>query len=214
MKDALLALIRSFWGMLLILGFLLLVGGAASSLNVKGTIFTPENRLAMYIGAAVCLIVSVSVYIWEKPNGDRGVAKPVAADYDIKILDPKPGVSVQAVVRVLGTVKKPLPPGYRLQLVRRWETRPDTYYPVQVADIDPDGEHWTADKCYVGGDAGDGRILEAVLVGPDAALLFDTWKTGFEAFLNARKNHDFLFPGIQKFPPDAVVCARVRVVRV
>lgn len=214
LKDVFLALIRSYWGMILVAGFLLLAGGAAGSLKIKGFEYAAENRWVLYLGAAVCMVVSVAGYIWEKRTLDKTAPKPVAADYGIKIVDPKPGVSVPTtVVRVLGVLKKPLPTGYRLQLVRRWETRPDIYYPVQTADIDQDGEHWTADRCYIGGDPADGRILEAVLVGPDAALLFDTWKTCSDAFINARKSHDFLFPGIKQFPSDAVFCARVKVIR-
>lgn len=214
LKDVFLALIKSYWGMILVAAFLLLAGGAAGSLKIKGFEYAAENRWVLYLGAGVCLMVSVAGYVWEKRTVDRFTPKPVAADYRINIVEPTPGVSVPTTfVRVLGVIKKPLPAGYRLQLVRRWETKPDIYFPVQIADIDQDGEHWRADKCYIGGDPSDGRILEAVLVGPDAAILFDTWKTCSDAFNTARKSHDFLFPGIKQFPSDAVVCARVKVIR-
>jgi len=55
-------------------------------------------------------------------------------------------------------------------MVRRWEANPDANYPIRIAVIELDGKRWTADNCYIGGDPEDGRILEAALVGLDAAL--------------------------------------------
>ena len=214
MKDAFLELVRSFWGMVLIAGFLLLAGGAASTLDVKSLKYVAENRWALYLGAAVCLIVSVTGYIWEKRTGDKIAPKPVAKDYGITIDYLHPGDPISnRNVRVQGSLTKALPPGYRLQMLRRWEANPDAYYPVRTAVIELDGKRWTADNCYIGGDPGDGRILEAALVGPDAALFFDTWKTCSDEFNRARQNDSYLFPAIQRFPSDVVPCARVNVRR-
>lgn len=213
MKESLVELVKSPWGLPLLFGSLLLVGGAAGSLTIKGFIFSPSDRIALYTGAGLCFFAAVGSYFWAQYTAGKALQRLNVAEYGIKILDPKPDVSVGSTVRVYGKLKKPIPHGFRLQLLRRWETKPGVFYPVQIPAMEPDGEHWLAPDCYIGGFSGEGRIIEAVIVGPDGMLLFDTWSEGAEAFYQARRSKDLLFPGVKKFPADVVSCDRIRVKR-
>ncbi|MFM0673144.1 hypothetical protein [Paraburkholderia sediminicola] len=217
MKEILLKIVESFWNLVLVAAFLLLAAGAASSLDIaKWLSFEAQDRIALYIGAAVCFVSAVIGHVWESSRASRRVKALDEAEYGIRILEPRPDMSIDENTRVFGEIGKPVPQGFRLQLIRRWEREPNVYFPTDIPEMHQDGKHWAASACYIGGTSGQGRIIEAALVGPEGMLLFDTWTNCRRVFYQVRQaggNVGPLFPGINALPSDVTICHRIRVQR-
>jgi hypothetical protein len=215
MDKALIVVFKSFTALALVVGAVLVVLGASGSLRIGDSItYTSSNPVALFVCGGALIALAAAAYFLEKRAADERPPVPVPADFGIKIIRPGNDVSVDWRTDVFGAINKPLPKGYRLQIVRRRETTPEGYFPEKIAEVDPTGLHWAANACWVGGEPGDGRIIEAVLVGPDGALLFDTWRQSELAFGERKAGQGrALSPPIKGFPADTVSCARVRVVR-
>jgi hypothetical protein len=122
-----------------------------------------------------------------------------------------------------GKLNKKLPNDYYLWVVRRWSTKPDEYYPVNRAHILPsrgmNGYEWEVDKCYVGGERDDSRILEVWLVGPEGHLLMSTWSTmsaKYKKLMDYTKTawtENWLVPAITLTTKDMMHCAQVTLKR-
>jgi hypothetical protein len=216
MDKALIVVVKSFTTLALVVGAVLIVLGASGSLRIGDSVtYTSSNPIALYVCGGALIALAAAAYFLEKRAGTDRTPIPDPADFGIKIIRPGSDVSVDRRTDVFGSINKPLPEGYRLQIIRRREPTPEGYFPEKIAEVDPTGLHWAANACYVGGEAGDGRILEAVLVGPDGALLFDTWRRSEKALGERTPDQGgrALSPAIKGFPADTVSCARVRVVR-
>jgi hypothetical protein len=216
MDKALIVVVKSFTTLALVVGAVLVVLGASGSLRIGDSVtYTSSNPVALFVCGGALIVLAAAAYFMERRASADRTPIPDPADFGIKIIRPSNDVSVGMRTDVFGSIDKPVPKGYRLQIIRRRETTPEGYFPEKIAEVDPTGLHWAANGCWVGGNTGDGRILEAVLVGPDGALLFDTWRRSEQAFAEQTPGQGgrALSPAIKGFPADTVSCARVRVVQ-
>jgi hypothetical protein len=216
MDKALTVVVKSFTTLAFLVGAVLFVLGASGSLRIGDSFtYASSNPVPLLVCGGALIVFAVAAYLLEKRASADRIPIPDSADFGIKIIRPGSDVSVDRRTDVFGTINKPLPTGYRLQIIRRREPTPEGYFPEKIANVEPDGLHWEAKGCWVGGEPGDGRILEVVLVGPDGALLFDTWKRSEQAFGERTREQGgrALSPAIKEFPADTVSCAKVRVVR-
>jgi hypothetical protein len=75
-----------------------------------------------------------------------------------------------AVVNVIGEIKRKIPFGYSLMILRIY---PDNgFIPLMEVQFGNDGKSWTANGCDIGGKSGERRRLGAYLVGPSGKALF------------------------------------------
>jgi hypothetical protein len=183
-------------------GLLLLLLGAVKLVKVPvlGPLQASYPATLMWAGG-VLMVVGV---IWEIVRAvlvrkdrreskaaiaTRGPAAPTASDYDVRIISPADGslIDDEQVKGLRGTMKRGLPAGYALWLVRRFASTPDVFLPMKRAEVKlmrgSLTEHeWEVDAAYVGGNKGgnDPRIIEAWLVGPDGQRMLDAVKKANE----------------------------------
>lgn len=122
----------------------------------------------------------------------KGPVLPKAADFDIRIVSHSDGAYIdQDGQKFRGTIKRALPDGCALWLVRRWKNAPDRYYPEGRAELrlmrGSTTEHeWEVEKVFVGGNPGgnDSRIIEMWLVGTDGQTMLNAVKKANTKYAN------------------------------
>ncbi|WP_165843543.1 hypothetical protein [Burkholderia reimsis] len=169
--------------------------GTPDKLPVIGG-FRSDHPIPMMILGAVLTITGIGWHIVRtmlahseivhrrNAHTSKGPLLPKAADFDIRIVSHPDGAYIdEDEQKFRGTIKRAVPDGYAIWLVRRWKSAPDLYYPEGRADLRPmsgsTAEHeWEVEKVFVGGNPGgkDARIIEMWLVGPDGQIMLDAVK--------------------------------------
>jgi hypothetical protein len=205
--------IESFHLVLMILGFLLFVLGITGGIRYKDL----QLPIDTFARQATAVVVGLLILISGIAVGLLGVLKRptptiTPEDFGITIHSPKRG-DVVTTVDVHGTLKKKIPNGYTLRVIRVY---PDNkIYPLHEAILDRDGSTWEVPSCDIGGNPGDDRALAACLCGPGAEALFAYLADAVQvhnAVLNALPAGSPArrpLPPIAQKIPDLVECFRV-----
>jgi hypothetical protein len=146
-------------------------------------------------------------------------SEPDGAKYGVKIISPQERERV-GVVNVIGEIKKKIPKGYTLMLLRFYPDAGNAFYPWADVRLDPDNKGWTVVDCDIGSKTGDRRILAIYLVGASGKALISYYREASRVH-NAtneklRKVSDEkieLLPLIPEKTGDMIKCAEVLVVR-
>jgi hypothetical protein len=182
---------------LLIVGAIvfLLGCGTPDKLPVIGG-FHSDHPFPAIIGGVVLMVAGVVWHIVRavmahneavrrrNAHQSKGPVLPNAADFDIRIVSHPDGAYIdEDQQKFRGTIKRALPDGYALWLVRRWKSAADVYYPEGRAELrlmtgNTTEHEWEVAKVYVGGKQGgtDPRFIEMWLVGPDGQIMLDAMK--------------------------------------
>jgi hypothetical protein len=151
--------------LLVVVGTLLLLLGLAGGVMHGGWLpikETPARITAVLVGA---IIIGLGIFSWTSVP-----KKPNPRTLGIKILYPKDGDHV-GIVDIGGSIAEELPKGYSLAVFKIFPNS-RTFAPIGEVMILGDGT-WKAERCNIGGNAGDRRIVGVYLVGPEARVLLD-----------------------------------------
>jgi hypothetical protein len=209
-------LIETVPALLLLIGTMLFLLGVAGGVRHKDVQLPIDGLVRQFAtslaGAAVFVL---GLWAWARQSAQRITPE----EFGITIISPQRG-DVVHTVDVRGTLKKKIPAGYKLRVIRVY---PDgRIYPLREATIDPGGATWEARSCDIGGDPGDDRSLAACLCGPGAESVFaylddaipvhnGTIKDLVEAYTKFAATLPSVrpLPPIRQKPPDLVECYRV-----
>ncbi|MHA6883085.1 hypothetical protein [Ralstonia pseudosolanacearum] len=225
---------------LLIIGVVVFVLGCGTpdKLPVIGG-FHPDRPIPMIILGGVLVLTGIAWGIFRTVLAHRegaqrrtalaskGPVLPKAADFDVRIVSHSDGAYIdQDEQKFRGTIKRALPEGYALWLVRRWKEDRDRYYPEGQAELRPmrgsTTEHeWEVEKVFVGGNAGgkDSRIIEMWLVGSDGQTMLNAIKKANTKYARLMSHtgmkwdKPWLIEPLQDTTSDMVPCTNIIVTR-
>lgn len=156
--------------------------------------FHSDHPTSMMIFGTVLAVAGICIQVWRTVRASKesalrrsalaskGPAPLKVADFDIRIGSHSDGGRFDKSKQTFrGTIKQQVPAGHELWLVRRFKTEPDYYFPEGRAAVKPmrgstTDYEWEVDEIFVGGDPGDGRIIEMWLAGPNGHILLDSIK--------------------------------------
>lgn len=198
-----------------ILGFILILLGILDGVPREGWTAISESWRFVAIGIGIVLIVAGTVVsIFDERTTRR---LPKIKDYDIKIENPKDADSVSEV-SVRGTIKKAIPGGYSLRVLRIHPSA-GTFVPIGEARIDIAKGTWMTDDCKIWGEPKEKWAIGVYLVGRDGNILLNYYtqaariNNDITALRNLTKNkQQYLLP-LQQRTSDMIECARVKVFR-
>jgi hypothetical protein len=202
-------LIDSVPTLLIVLGVVVNILGLAGGVTYHQ--WLPINETAWRIGTVVVGMALLALGFFQSR---KDFTVPQARKYGINIQHPAEGERV-GVVDVKGTIKKALPDGYALKILRIYPGT-DNFIPVGEARVDIEKGIWKAENCDIGGVPGDRRSIGAYLIGPGGAILLDYFVKASRVHNKLRdevgKKGEFL-PLLEKRTPDMVECDRISVWR-
>ena len=202
-------LIESLPALLIFLGVVFLVLSLASGVTYHDYLPIQETTPRVLAGVAGIVLIGLAVYLSKTA---ASIALPKKEAYGITITSPRPGDHI-GIVNVEGTIKKKLPVGYTLEMLRMYPA--GGFIPMGRAEPDYKAGTWRASGCDIGGVSGNARIIGAYLVGPSGKTLFEYYDQANDVLKTARslaKKDDIYLPPL-KPTQDMVECARVSVTR-
>ena len=213
-KSALLAkLLDSLPTLLVVLGVALLLLGIVGGVTYNAWLPIPDVMGRLAAGVTGSVICGIGLYLAMRSKS----AAVVQSIYGIRITYPKDGDEVE-VVDIGGTIKKPLPDGYSLRILRAYPGT-ERVTPVGKAMVDMDKGTWLAEHCHAGGKSGERRSFVAFIVGPSGVALIDYHNEAARAhgetldqLRNAGIEGKFL-PAIGTLTADMFECHRVPIRR-
>jgi len=213
-KEELLSkLIDSVPVLLIVLGAVLLALGLAGGVTYNQ--WFPISEIGARIAAGVA---GIAVFLLGVSRSKAQVVLPKAKKYGIKIDHPRDS-DVVDVVDVRGSIGKPLPEGYTLKIFRIYPG-PDSYIPIADARVHVETGKWEAERCDIGGKAGDKRSIGVYLVGPNGTALLHYYeiarrvhRSTMDELRKATGDEGSYLPPIEKRTPDMIECHRVSVLR-
>jgi len=157
-------------------------------------------------------VIGIGIQVWSLQKSPVFLSQSQADDYKIEIVYPTPHTPVDSVT-VQGTMKKSLPKGYKLCILRLYHD--GRYYPLHQCIVSDDN-NWTAPNCEAGGVPGDYRAFAATLVGPDGQALIGFVREANQRFGPIRKDLIALakkdvpnLPTVGQLTRDMIVCDQV-----
>ncbi len=213
-KEELLSkLIDSTPVLLIVLGVALLSLGLAGGITYNQWFPISETGARVVAG-----LFGIASFLLGAYRSKAHVPLPQAKKYGIKIDYPRDGDPVD-IVDVRGSIGKPLPEGYTLKVFRIYPG-PDSYIPVADARVDAESGKWEAERCDIGGRAGDKRSIGVYLVGANGTALLDYYniarhvhRSTMDDLRKATGHEGSYLPPIEKRTPDMIECHRVSVLR-
>jgi hypothetical protein len=182
-----------------VLGVVCVILGAAS--GFKDWVFIEDVGGRIALGIFGFFLVITGLVITVRNSG----SEPNGRAYGITIESPGDRDKVD-VVTVRGRIRRRLPKGYTLMVLRIYPRTRNGVYPLKEVSFEPDGKRWSAFDCNIGGSSGDERIIGAYLIGPSARALITYFKeaerTHGEALEQARA---LLPPGTKLSLPSTFV---------
>jgi hypothetical protein len=213
---------------LFILGVALVVSGSITVATLPKVGAYQVQHPIVLIGTGVALLLAGaagwSVALAASRTGVAG-RKLDRTEYKVDFTSPADnGLASSEVLDVTGRLSKELPKDYKLWMVRRWHSDPQFFFAVQEAHIvkGRDGVHfeWSIKEGYIGGVAGEARILEMWLAGPDGDRLLNAWRNGMMQYWRLMRKtstawvEPWTFPGIPEETGDMELAATIVVNRV
>jgi hypothetical protein len=202
-------LIESIPALLIILAVFFLALGLAGGVTYHDILPMQETTPRVLAGVACIALIGLAVYF---SRTAASIVQPRREAYGIAITSPREGNHI-GIVNVEGTIKKKLPIGYTLEMLRMYPA--GGFIPMGRAEPDYKAGTWRANGCNIGGAPGDARIIGAYLVGPLGRTLFEYYDQANDVLKFARglaKKDDIYLPSM-KPTQDMVECARVGVIR-
>ncbi|OXC78641.1 hypothetical protein BSU04_10955 [Caballeronia sordidicola] len=201
--------------------------------------FRADRPIPAMICGAVLMAVAVGWYFYRSEMTRReafrrhdahalkGPLLPKAADFDIRIVSHVDNEHIDGVKQKFrGTMKRALPDGYALWLVRRLNSAPDGYYPEGRAEpkllSGSTTEHsWEVGDVFVGGKPGgkDPRTIEMWLVGPDGHIMLDSTKKANAKYADLMTHtkmewtREWLIQPLERMTSDMVYATRLTLTR-
>jgi hypothetical protein len=213
-KEVTLAAIDRPGLILMILGAAVMALGAAGGITYGNWLPLTTNLQQASVGGVGLLLFLVGV-VWLVRTPQTSLN---AKSFGVKITDPQAGDKI-GVVTVRGTIRRSVPPGYELRLLRMYPGQ-DGYLPMNSATIDDTGKKWEAYGCDIGGRPGEQRIIAACLVGPSGKVLLNFYRVMARLYNPAREQiitnsgpTPPAMPLIDGFTTDMHVCTRIAVTR-
>jgi len=199
--------------LVVILGAILLILGLAGGVTYNDWLPLSERYARILAGLVGVVLIGIGIY--QSSRSSTNIPKP--RKYGIKITSPAEGDHVDQLT-VRGLIKKELPTGYVLKVLRFYPN--NGYVPLVDAVVSIDKGTWEASGCSTGGNPGDTRYFTAHLVGPGGIELLSYYRTASnkhnamrDRLMKLTKTNEEYLPLITGQTPDMVECARVRVYR-
>ena len=198
---------------------LIVLGGILILLGLAGGIMYNQWFPVRELGARIAAVVmGLLILLWGYFSGNKQVTVPATEKYGIKIEHPRNGDRVE-VVDVRGSIKKALPEGHVLKVLRVYPGS-ENYIPIGEGRIDIKSGTWMAEQCNIGGKTGDKRWIAAYIVGPGGAALLSYYekaarvhKSVMNQLRSATGKEGEYLPLMDKRTPDMLECDRVSVTR-
>jgi hypothetical protein len=191
--------------LLLILGFVLFVLGAANGIKYNGWLVLDDTK------GWISLIFGALLMLFGGALGVEDMSHHISArSYKIKITSPTPN---QTVTRadVTGTVKRLPPGGYKLMILRIYDNQ--KIVPLKEVRFERDGKRWSADDCDLGGTPGKRRTIGAYLVGKSGQALIQYYEEATEFHKGKKEDPNEFLPMIIARTEDMIKGDEVTVIK-
>lgn len=144
--------------------------------------WAPMPELSWRIAAMVIGLVLIGVGIYFERTNSETLDHKGAAKLGIEFTDPTAGdVVEERCVVVRGKIKKRLPRGYSLWIVR---VVPDGWYPSREAQVKQHDKTWEARDVFIGHPTEPQWEMGAYVVGPIGSAAIQLWKSDSAEYWN------------------------------